>query len=171
MIKKVTKKQNNAKMCLICGVDNAQGMHAFFYELEDGSLVGVANAQAIHQSYPGRVHGGAITALLDETIGRAVNIEEPDVWGVTVSLSTRYRKPVPYDATLLIVGRITESNRHLFKGEGTLILPDGQIAATASATYMKLPLEKIADFDPHGEDWRVYPDEHDPAFFDLPEGV
>ena len=28
--------------------------------------------QDVHQGYPGRMHGGVITGILDETIGRAV---------------------------------------------------------------------------------------------------
>ena len=78
MIKKVIRKHNNSGNCFVCGVNNPFGLHSAFYELEDGTIVGLVTADPRHQSYPGRVHGGVICALLDETMGRAINVTEPD---------------------------------------------------------------------------------------------
>ena len=100
MEKKVIGKQNQGRNCFVCGVNNESGLHGQFFALEDGSLVGLFRPKFHHQSYPGRVHGGIITAMLDETIGRAVQVKDPDVWGVTAELTTRYLKPVPYDVDL-----------------------------------------------------------------------
>ena len=52
---KVIKKQTNSKSCIICGLDNAAGVKAPFYEMEDGSVVTLFSYSAQHQSYPGRV--------------------------------------------------------------------------------------------------------------------
>ena len=169
MKKTVLKKQNAASHCFICGVKNPFGLHTDFYELEDGSLAALVTPHSEHQSYPGRLHGGIIAALLDETIGRAINIAEPDTWAVTAELSLQYKKPVPYDVELKVVGRITANNRRVFTGEGELLLPGGEVAATATGKYMKMPLPNIADFDANGESWRVYPRENDPAEIDLPQ--
>ena len=98
---KVVKKQNGSKRCIVCGVDNELGLKASFYELENNELVAICNTKDWHQSYPGRVHGGMSAALLDETIGRAVSINDETVWGVTVSLELKYRKPVPTDLSLI----------------------------------------------------------------------
>ena len=169
MKKTVSKKQNAAAHCFVCGVQNPFGLHTDFYELEDGSLAALVAPRSEHQSYPGRLHGGIIAALLDETIGRAINITESDTWAVTAELTLQYKKPVPYDVTLKVVGRITANNRRVFTGEGELLLPDGQVAATATGKYVKLPLPSIADFETNGESWRVYPRETDPAQIELPE--
>jgi acyl-coenzyme A thioesterase PaaI-like protein len=169
MIKKVLKKQNNSKFCFACGIENDKGLHTEFYELEDGTIAATAIAQPFHRSYPGRVHGGVSSALLDETIGRAINIAEPDAWGVTVEIITRYKKPVPYDVPLLITGRITENKRLLFSGEGRIILPDGSTAVTASAKYMKMKLADIADFEADGDSWEQRLSEGDPTEFELPD--
>ncbi len=169
MNKKVIQKQNNAKDCLVCGIQNNAGLHAEFFELEDGTLIATATAKSEHQSYPNRVHGGIVSALLDETIGRAVNIAEPDAWGVTVELSVRFKKPVPYDVPLRVTGRITQNSRLLFAGEGELLLPDGSVAAAASGRFMKMKLSNIADFDAQGEDWAQHLRPEDPVEFDLPE--
>ena len=54
-----------------------------------------------------------------------------------------------------------ELGQSLFEGAGELLLPDGTVAAEAKGKYIKLPLEKVADFDAEREEWRVAPDEGD----------
>lgn len=169
MKKHIIKKHNAGRGCFVCGVKNQFGLHTDFYELEDGTLAARVTPKEHHQSYPGRVHGGVCTALLDETIGRAINVSEPDTWAVTVEITTRYKKPVPYDATLTVTGRVTENNRRLFSGEGEILLPDGTVAVTATAKYMKLKLTDISDFESNGEDWQCYHYDTDPSEIDLPE--
>ena len=169
MKKNIVRKHNAAQHCFVCGVNNSLGLHTDFYELEDGSFVGLVTPRDVHQSYPGRLHGGVIAALLDETIGRAINVSEPDTWAVTAELSIQYKKPVPYDVALRITGKILENNRRVFIGEGAILLPSGEVAATATGKYIKMPLPNIADFDASGESWRVYPRETDPTQIDLPE--
>ena len=100
---KVVSKQKNSRMCAICGVDNKYGLHAQFYNMEDGSVMSKFQYREEHQSYPGRVHGGLITAMLDEMGLRALWAKEgsEEEMGVTMSLDTKYRKPVPYNTELI----------------------------------------------------------------------
>ena len=169
MKKRVIRKQNNSSRCFICGVTNNEGLKTEFHELEDGTVAATAVARSFHQSYPGRVHGGVSTALLDETIGRAINIAEPEAWGVTVEITTRFKKPVPYDIPLLAVGKITENRSRLFSGEGRIILPDGTTAVTATAKYMKLKLQDISEFDGVTDIWEPFPREGDPTELEIPD--
>ena len=168
MKKIVVKKHNAGKGCFVCGVNNPFGLHTEFFELEDGTLAARVTPKAHHQSYPGRVHGGVSTALLDETIGRAINILEPDTWAVTVEITTRYKKPVPYDVPLTVTGKVLENSRRLFTGEGAILLPDGEVAVSATAKYLKLKLADIADFEANGDSWQQYPRESDPDYLELP---
>ena len=148
---KVVKKQTNSKMCLICGMENEAGLKAPFYEMEDNTLITIFEYKEIHQSYPGRVHGGMISCMLDELIGRAIWISEPEMWGVTMSLNVKFRKPVPYNTKLKAVGKITNSKSRIFEGIGELFDMDGNLLASAEAIYFKLPLDKIADDSSHEE--------------------
>ena len=141
---KVVNKQYISKDCFICGIDNKSGLGVRFFELENGDVVGEFTARVYHQSYPGRVHGGVLSALLDEAMGRAISITEPETFAVTVDMSISFKKPVPYDTKLLVVGRVTENSKRVYEGYGEIILPDGQVAAIGSGKYFKMPINKIA---------------------------
>ncbi len=145
---KVKRKQPNSSMCLVCGIDNQLGLKSFFYELENGDLLGIFTAKDEHQSYPGRVHGGIASSILDETIGRAIMMHhEKEVWGVTIEFTARYKKPVPIGEKLHVIGRITQNSTKCFEGTGEILLPDGNVAVEGKGRYIKMPIEKIADFD------------------------
>jgi acyl-coenzyme A thioesterase PaaI-like protein len=166
---RVTRKQPNSRMCLVCGLKNVGGLHASFYEIAGGDLVALFTPREEHQSYPGRLHGGMVTAILDETIGRAVMISfEQDFWAVTVEFTTRFKKPVPLGVELKVVGRVGKHEGRIFEGTGEILLPDGVVAATASGRYMRLPIGKIADFDAAAQEWRVTPSPTDPHEIPLP---
>ncbi len=153
------KKQATSRMCFVCGESNAAGVHVRFYEQEDCSVLARFTATEHHQGYPGRMHGGVITAVIDETIGRAIMIRYgDDTWGVTAELTVRFRQPVPLNVELTAIGRITNEARRIFEGTGELLLPDGSVAAEASGKYVKMDLSRIGTFDPEREDWRVRPD-------------
>jgi len=164
----VTSKQPNSKMCLVCGLKNPFGLHTSFFELENNELLAVFTPREEHQSYPERLHGGITSTILDETMGRAIMIKsEGEVWGVTVELNIRFKKPVPLDQELRVISRITKDSNRFFEGTGELLLEDGTIAAKGHGKYLKVPLEKIADFDADAQEWQVVQSNEDPESFEL----
>ena len=163
----VTAKQHNSKMCFVCGLQNSAGLKASFYSVEGDQLVAIFTPCEEHQGYPGRMHGGISATILDETIGRAVNIDQVDIWGITVELKIRYRKPVPLDEELRVVGRVTRDTRRMFEGSGEILLESGEVAVEGFGKYVKLPLDEISDFDFDEQDWRPVITEDDPDFIEL----
>lgn len=141
---KVKRKQFVSKNCFVCGIENQGSLKTKFYEIENGELMSLSHPNPIHQSYPDRMHGGIISAILDEVIGRAIMIEDPQAWGVTVELNIKYKKPVTLDKPVKAIARITRNTRLIFEGTGEIILEDGSIAATGYAKYVKMSIEKIA---------------------------
>ncbi len=142
----VVKKHNAGRGCFVCGVKNPFGLHTDFFELEDGTLAAKVTPSEHHQSYPGRLHGGVSAALLDETIGRAINISEPDTWAVTVEINTRYKKPVPYGVALTVTGRVVDNNRRLFNGEGEYCCRTAPSPSPLTARY-EAKAQRHADFE------------------------
>lgn len=167
MRRHVIKKQQNSKNCLVCGLKNDLGLRASFYELDNNELLAVFTPRTAHQSYPDRLHGGIASAILDETIGRAIMIAHPEQFGVTVEIAVRYRKQIPLDRQLRVVGRITRDSHRFFEGSGEILSEDGTVAAEATGRYLKMELEKIADFDHEEQEWRVTAGPDDPEFFDF----
>jgi uncharacterized protein (TIGR00369 family) len=149
----VQAAQNVSRMCLVCGVENGGGLQGRFFVLENGELAGVFRPREEHQSYPGRLHGGVVSAILDETIGRAINVADTQTWGVTVEFTVRFRQPVPMDREVKAVGRITRDSRRIFEGTGEIVLEDGTIAAEAQGKYLKLPIEDIAAVEFSESEW------------------
>lgn len=163
MIHKITGKQHNSKLCFICGLKNKYGIHAHFYITENQELIALFTPAEEHQSYPGRLHGGIASAVLDETIGRAIlNRYKEEVWGVTIELNVKFKKPIPLGEALKVVGRITTENSRMFEGTGEIVLANGDIAVTAQGKYLKVPLEKITDFDKDENEWKIVELESDP---------
>lgn len=169
--RKTLAAQNISRMCLVCGADNQFGLQARFYELEAETpgggaapaagreLLGVFTLREEHQSYPGRLHGGISSAILDETIGRAITIAHPGTFGVTAELTLRYRKPLPPTGEVRAVGRITRDTRRLFEGTGEILLEDGSVAVEASGKYLKMDLGEITDDDFDQREWFADPRE------------
>lgn len=150
---KVQAAQNVSRMCLVCGVENGLGLQGRFFVLDNGELAGVFQPRQEHQSYPGRLHGGVISAILDETIGRAINVSDTHTWGVTVEFTVRFRRPVPLGREVKAVGRITRDSSRMFEGTGEIVLEEGTVAAEARGKYMKLPIEDIAAVEFSQSEW------------------
>jgi acyl-coenzyme A thioesterase PaaI-like protein len=144
-------------MCLVCGVENPSGLKARFFELETGELLGMFRPKVDHQSYPGRLHGGVASAMLDETIGRAINVADTHTWGVTIEFRAKFRKAVPLGADLKVIGRITRDSDRVFEGMGEILLPDGSVAVEGWGKYLKMPLEDVTDVGFSEREW--FPDE------------
>lgn len=161
---KIINKQKNSKLCFVCGLKNPLGLKAQFYVSETKELIAIFKPDEMHQSYPGRLHGGIASTTLDETIGRTIlNHYEYEVWGVTIELNVKFRKPIELGQELKVIGRITKDEKRIFEGTGEIILPDGEIAVEAHGKYLKVPLEKITVFDPEEYEWRVVKSENDPT--------
>ena len=141
---KVVRKQKNSRMCYICGLDNPYGMKASFYDMEDGSVISPITYKKHHQGFPQRVHGGLIVTILDELACRAYWYGENYQLGVTTNFEVKYKKPVPYDIEFLAQGIVIENKSRMFKTLAKFMDKEGTIYAEGIATYLKMPIEKIA---------------------------
>jgi len=150
---KCLKIQNVSSDCVVCGEKNPFSLLTRFFETEDDYVVGELTAKDHHQSYPGRMHGGMISAVIDEVIGRAVQIKDPDIWGVTGELKVRFLKPTPLGETIYCFGKLTLENSRIFKGVAVLETKTGDLLATGEATYVKLSVDKIAEGGLDAESW------------------
>ncbi len=129
--------------CFVCGERNAAGLHARF-TLGPGpdEVRGEFVSDGRHQSYPGRVHGGILASLFDETLGRAIALHGD--WSQTARLEVRYRRPVPVGAQVAVVARRVRDRGRFVEAAGEAVLPDGQVVAEAKGLFLKLPADEVA---------------------------
>jgi acyl-coenzyme A thioesterase PaaI-like protein len=92
-----------ARHCYACGDLNPIGLHLRFRE-KDGWWLSDFTARPEHQGYPGYVHGGLVSTLLDEAMGWATYGN--NVWALTGKLELRLRGIVPTGEPLIVRGRI-----------------------------------------------------------------
>jgi uncharacterized protein (TIGR00369 family) len=150
------QKQPNSRMCFVCGMENPIGLKAFFYEDDDGRVIANFTPREEHQGYPGFVHGGIISALIDEVIGRVVT--SLDIWAVTAKLELKFRKPVPWGEELTIIGEMIRLRSRSFEARGELRLADGTLAVEGHGLYVRLPDEEIERQRTALDFWEVVPD-------------
>lgn len=166
---KVIRKQHISKMCFVCGEKNDFGLRAEFYETDKNELVAIITPSEQHQGYPGRMHGGIAATILDEIIARSITIgKEEQLWGVTLELKTKFRKPVPLGEELKVVGRVTIEGTRSFEGTAEIILPNGETAVSAEGKYIKLNAEKIANDQFVQNEWYHSPGNDDPEEIEIP---
>jgi acyl-coenzyme A thioesterase PaaI-like protein len=147
------QKQPSSDNCFVCGRENPIGLKMRFYTDDDGCVYADYVPRAEHQSYPGVMHGGLITAMLDEIIGRTAIAS--NLWCMTAKLEVRFKKPVPIDAPLKLKGTITKQTNRLIEGHGENRLADGTLAVEATGTYLRIPDDQIAQFQDAMDGWRV----------------
>jgi acyl-coenzyme A thioesterase PaaI-like protein len=86
--------------CYACGSDNSRGLRVPFAPDGPHGSCGVYAASADHCGWPGILHGGVTFTLMDEALGWAVHFQ--GINAVTARAETRFRKPVPVGANLII---------------------------------------------------------------------
>ena len=122
--------------CFGCGDDNPIGLHLTFTPDGDGVKASFVPGPE-HQGFDGVVHGGIISAILDEAMAWAT--AHAGVWAVTGELRVRFRNPLSIGAPTTVTARVSGSRGRLVTTAADLQLDrDRSPIATASATFVKV---------------------------------
>ena len=151
------EKQANSRSCFVCGVENPFGLHLKFYASGPGEVTADFTAPRQYQGYPGILHGGIAAAILDETAGRAHIGPYPPRFMYTAKLEVRYRKNVPIEKPLKIIGKAGKSRARIAESWSGIYDADGTLLAEANVLLMDVPNPP----DPaalEGFGWKIYPD-------------
>ena len=86
----------------------------------------------------GMVHGGIISAILDEVM--AWSLYRLDVWAVTAKLSITFKKPLEVGVPTRAYGRIVENRGRLLDVAGSIVREsDGVVLAVSDAVFARVP--------------------------------
>jgi uncharacterized protein (TIGR00369 family) len=100
---KVILEPNPANNCFGCGGANESGMKLTFeLDHEARRTTGKFVLGSRYAGGAGFAHGGVIAVVLDEAMGKISKLT--DERAVTAEMNIEYRKPVPVDAEITVVG-------------------------------------------------------------------
>lgn len=131
--------------CFACGRLNESGLHLEFDVSRDRAEA-TCIPERRHQGYDGTVHGGIVSALLDETMGWA--IFHQGIWGVTARLNVTFRQPVPVGEELRVVGEVVRQRSRSIETRGAVSrTSDGVVLAEADAMFLLMPDERRRELE------------------------
>jgi uncharacterized protein (TIGR00369 family) len=130
----------NYRHCFVCGDANPRGLGVRFHR-EGEAVVARFVPGAEHEGYRGRVHGGVLSALLDEAMGWAPCVHKGR-FCVAAELSVRFVRPASAGVPLLVRGEMTADRGRLWDTRGEIRDDAGTLIARATGTYFPLSVEE-----------------------------
>jgi uncharacterized protein (TIGR00369 family) len=122
--------------CFACGSINAIGLHLEYQRRDEQSVYCETEIPDAFSGYPGYVHGGIITTMLDEAMGRAARAQEVPV--MTAHLDLEYLRPVPTNKPLRIEGRLLRFERRKYWTEGQIVNSQGSVLAKCNGLFIQV---------------------------------
>ncbi len=128
-------------ICFGCGVTNEKGLRIKSFSNGEETIC-EWHADEHHQAFPGMLSGGIIGALLDchsnwtaaHFLMQQNGKDTPDCT-VTANYSVKLLRPTPFDATIKLVARVTESSEDRATVEAELIAND-KVCATCKGLFV-----------------------------------
>ncbi|MCB5262148.1 MAG: PaaI family thioesterase [Candidatus Cloacimonetes bacterium] len=125
--------EENYDRCFVCGQANPIGLKIDFSYDEEGAAYATLALDQVFEGYPGVVHGGILSTLLDEVMAKAV-INSGKI-AVTAKLSVSYRKALNSGQSVLIKGWITRAKSRTISTAASISDESG-IYAEAEAVFV-----------------------------------
>jgi len=125
--------------CFGCGRLNAHGLQLQFAVTpeRDGVWAPFRPSRA-HEGFAEIVHGGIVTAVLDEVMGWALFAR--GIWAVTATIEVKFRKPVAVDVATRAIGRIGRDRGRILQVSGELRREsDDLLLAQATGSFVRVP--------------------------------
>ena len=132
------------QICFACGDRNEHGLHMRFERDPDGpegSIICRYTPRPADQGFPGVLHGGILSTLMDEAMAWAMWAKSRAL-GVTAKMETRYRQRVGADAELTVHAVVTEERGRRIQVEAAIAGPDGSVLVESSALVLRLTAEE-----------------------------
>ena len=122
--------------CIVCSLSNAKGLHLEFVPADDGGIMATFQCDEAFEGYPGFLHGGVISSILDGAMGHCMFARGQA--GVTAEMMIRFRHPVVIHQEATVSARIERSSYPLYLLEAQIVQAD-QVKATATGKFLDRP--------------------------------
>ena len=122
----------------LAGARALGGFQRVFYNKESGEVVTVIWFGGAISGWPGVVHGGVTSTVLDEALGRCAVKTFPAKTGVTANLEINFLKPVITNSFYVVRAVPQEEGQTDTKRwvNGRLETTDGAVCAEAKSLYV-----------------------------------
>ncbi len=113
------KQLRDNQRCYVCGKKNPAGLGVDFeINAEARSIHAGFTPADLHQGYEGIVHGGILSALLDEAMAKlAYGLGIP---AVTAEMTVKFRSPAAPGEALSISGKLKHETHRLIEAEAVI---------------------------------------------------
>jgi beta-phosphoglucomutase family hydrolase len=118
-------------LCFGCGQNNPLGLKLSF-EWDGKKARAEFTPTKFYQGWPGVVHGGIISTLLDEAMAYAARFEGVNCF--TSRIQVNFRRPALIDQPLIITAWVTRNAKRLIGTKASVSLLDGTLVAEGTAT-------------------------------------
>jgi uncharacterized protein (TIGR00369 family) len=129
--------------CYVCGQQHPRGLRIRFFMDAAGGVHAWFTPQPDQTGYEDVVHGGVISALLDELIGWTVSLKN-NLMSFTAELTIRFLKPVSLGRKYLASARVEQGRGRLWEAAGIFRDEEGNVYAKGSGKYFLLTAEQTA---------------------------
>ena len=130
----------NKGLCFGCGQNNPIGLKLSFKKVGDAVKTEFTPGRS-YQGWPGIVHGGILSCMLDEAMSWAAHGENLNC--LTAQMEIRLRQPVKVEQPLVITGQITKKSRKLIEAKATVCLKDGTLIAESKSKQFVVDAESV----------------------------
>ena len=129
--------------CYVCGQHHPRGLRARFFADGEGEVCAWFLPDPSQTGYDDVVHGGVISALLDELTGWTVSLKN-DLLACTAELTVRFVSPVLLGRTYLARAHVGTGRGRCWSAEGGLYDEEGKVYAKARGTYFLFSPEQTS---------------------------
>lgn len=141
--------------CFACSPHNPIGLQLAFFETDEG-VEATWQPGKYYEGYPGVIHGGIQSVMLDEIAAWTVYIKGKTS-GVTSRLNVKFRKPVSSkQSKITLKGKITRIQKNFVYIDAFLLDENGVTCAEAEAVYYTFPVGKAIEMGWYPEDYNSF---------------
>jgi len=129
--------------CYVCGQNHPRGLRIRFFVGEFGQVHAWFTPDVTQTGYEDTVHGGVISALLDELLGWPIALQTGRM-AYAAELTVRFARPVTTGRAYLATARPGTDQGSYWEGKGDIKDEDGQVYTKAQGKYFLLSTEQTA---------------------------
>jgi uncharacterized protein (TIGR00369 family) len=148
---KINNKLNNIRnqvhpQCIACSLANTNGLHLKFDVADDKSVKADFEYNKNFEGYPGILHGGIISLILDSAMCNCMFARGKAA--VTAEMTMKFRNPVATCRKATVSARIIRSSHSLYLLEAEIV-QNGELKVTTEGKFYDQPnLVDVVDTPP-----------------------